>query len=301
MDQARTNDIELSLLKTANITGFLLNLDTICSTITTARSCIAGCGIDSESNNPFALESMTSICSQESFTEVEMVGQCLLDQSNEVMEQCKTNCGDYDKINDEVHESSKSFRPNSNEPEKLANVMSKINAGCGTLKCNNRCVVKMLTEQCGPMENGGNVGSVVKALVEKVLVAQRRDLERMSLVDTMAHSIPVQCNYMYMPEVMFNATQDEQAMELIDETLKNEQLQKGAQLRPSTNEADKKKELNLALSQFQAQLLQKQIRLLDIQEKNLIRESHKLDLELQILARKRQQNNIDDGMIKQQF
>lgn len=52
-------------------------------------------------------------------------------------------------------------------------------------------------------------------------------------------------------------------------------------------ETDKKADLNLALSQLQTHLIRKQIQVLDIQEKNLMRESAKLDMELQLLVRKR--------------
>jgi len=188
MDEATVKDLELSLLKTANITGYLLNLDTICRTISTAKSCIAGCGVDS---NPFALESMTAICSQPSMADVETARACLTEQGNDIVDQCRTQCGDYDEINDQVHKLTKSFRPELNQPEKVAEVMSKINDACGTLKCSDRCVTKTLSEQCAPVENGkDDVGSVVRRLIQRVLTAQRRDLDRMQLVDAMAQSVP---------------------------------------------------------------------------------------------------------------
>jgi len=297
MDVATVDDIELSLLKTANISGYLTNLNTICRVISTARSCIAGCGVDS---NPFALESMTAICSQQSLADVEVVSQCLMEQGNDIVEQCRTQCGDYDEINDEVHKLTKSFRPELNEPVKVAEVMTKINDACGTLKCSDRCVTKALSEQCSPVDPSGkdDVGSVVKRLIQRVLVAQRRDLDRMQLVDAMAQSVPIQCNFMYMPEVMFNSTKDELALAVIDEVHRNERLQKQIPVKTQdipSGEGEKKKALNLALSQFQAHLLKKQIHLLDIQERNLLRESQKLDMELQLLARKRFQSGFEDG------
>jgi len=296
MDEATVDDVELSLLKTANISGYLLNIESICRVISTARSCIAGCGVDS---NPFALESMTAVCSQQSLADVEVARQCLTEQGNEIVDQCRTQCGDYDEINDQVHKLTKSFRPELNEPEKVAEVMTKINDACGTLKCSDRCVTKTLSEQCSPLDKD-DVGSVVQRLIQRVLAAQRRDLDRMQLVDAMAQSVPIQCNFMYMPDVMFNGTKDELALAVIDEVHRSERIHKDPHpARPATvptGEGERKKALNLALSQFQAHLLKKQIHLLDIQERNLLRESQKLDMELQILARKRAQSAFDDNM-----
>jgi len=107
-----------------------------------------------------------------------------------------------------------------------------------------------------------------------------------------------------MPEVMFNVTKDELALSVIDEVHRNERMhqqQQPIQAKPvgmpvTAGDSDKKKGINLALSQFQAHLLKKQIHLLDIQERNLLRESQKLDMELQILARKRfQQGSYEEG------
>jgi len=297
MDQATEGDIELSILKTANISGYLLNLSTICSTISTARNCIASCGIDS---NPFALESMTVVCSQQALADVEQsASKCLLKQGNQIIDQCKTECGDYHEINNQVHKLSESYRPEANEPTKLEQLMSKINDGCATLKCSNRCATKLLSEQCSVEENDGNVGSFVKSVIETVLTAQRNDLEKMQLVDAMAQSVPKQCTFMYMPETMFNKTKDETAMAVIEEKQRSEQSRKLEVPVEVTSPEMKKANLNLALSQLQARLFRKQMHLLDMQEKNLIRESHKLDLELRLLAKKQEQPEFDGGVIKQ--
>ncbi|KAI1720577.1 hypothetical protein DdX_04815 [Ditylenchus destructor] len=119
------------------------------------------------------------------------------------------------------------------------------------------------------------------------MAAQRRDLERMRLVDTMAQSTPVQCSYMYIPEVMFDASKDQTAHEIIASELPLiKDMQRRTQAKTAA-ETDKKADLNLALSQLQTHLIRKQIQVLDIQEKNLMRESAKLDMELQLLVRKR--------------
>uniref|UniRef100_A0A915DH46 Uncharacterized protein n=1 Tax=Ditylenchus dipsaci TaxID=166011 RepID=A0A915DH46_9BILA len=74
-------------------------------TISTARSCISGCGVES---NPFALESMTTICSAESMAEVATISDCLTQQGDQIMEACSNECGDYEEINSHVYELTKS-------------------------------------------------------------------------------------------------------------------------------------------------------------------------------------------------
>jgi len=288
------DDVELNLLKTANVSGYLLNVERICGTISTARSCIAGCGVDS---NPFALESTTAICSPESLAEIATITPCLEEQGNEIANTCTQECGNYEQISGEVQQLTNSMRPEANEPQKLAQVMGKINDACGMLKCSDRCTSKTMAEQCPALANGKNAGSVIKSIIERVLVAQRRDLERMKLVDAMAQAVPTQCNYMYVPETMFNVTRDELAMAVINEMHRSEQVQKQAQKLSGESQA---KELSDALVQLQANLLQRQMQVMEVQERNAIKESRKLDLELQLLQRKRlQAASFEEGPIKQ--
>lgn len=207
MDQATETDTELSILKTANISGFLLNLNNICNVISTARECIAGCNVDS---NPFGLESMTTICSRESLEQAQSVKECLAAEGDSILNKCSEECGDYEKINDDVHRLTQAFKPELNRREDVSAVMAKIGNACQSLKCSDRCTVKEMSERCA-----GEVASVVQSLIQRVLAAQRRDLERMRLVDTMAQSTPVQCSYMYIPEVMFDASKDQTAHEII--------------------------------------------------------------------------------------
>uniref|UniRef100_A0A915DIH4 Uncharacterized protein n=1 Tax=Ditylenchus dipsaci TaxID=166011 RepID=A0A915DIH4_9BILA len=82
------------------------------------------------------------------------------------------------------------------------------------MKCSNRCAVKMLTEQCNVLDNGKDVGSTVKSLIEKILVAQRIDLERMN---------DVQCD------------KDELALRVIDEVKKSEQSRRTEETRINNN------------------------------------------------------------------
>lgn len=66
-----------------------------------------------------------------------------------------------------------------------------------TLKCSHRCTVAQYTETCGPMyRDGRDVGAIVRALIQRVLIAQRTDLDEMGLTDQMAQTMPANCNYM---------------------------------------------------------------------------------------------------------
>lgn len=284
MDQATGTGLELSLLKTANVSGFLLELDTICNVITTARECVSGCGVES---NPFALESMTTICSIEAREQVQSIGECLVEQGEPVLERCTEECGDYDQLNVEVHRLTEAFRPETNRQDEVSVVMKKINEACGALKCSDRCTVKELSQRCPAAQQERDAGAVVQSLIQRVLVAQRRDLDRMRLVEMLAQSTPEQCTYMYVPEVMFDPSKDQLLHHVVsNEMSANKDLQRRTQPH-QMSESERKNEITLALSQLQAHLLKKQMHLLDIQEKNLIRESQKLDLELEMLIRKR--------------
>ena len=102
--------------------------------------------------------------------------------------------------------------PNIHDVKKAEKVMEKSGEACKILKCNARCSVEEYNDECD------GAGDVIQGLIERVLMAQRNDLERMDLVDTMAHSVPSECNYQYMPEVMFNETKDELSQMVIGDT-----------------------------------------------------------------------------------
>jgi len=288
MEQATTDNLELSILKTANISNFIINVRQICSTISTARECISRCQIDS---NPFALESMTSICSDESLTNAHELRGCLMKEGSNVYDQCTEACGNYDEINNQVHEKTKELHPESNNDQnKVKDLMHKVNDACGALKCSNRCSVKEISARCGRLDDGRDAGDVLRQMIEKVLMGQRRDLEKQQLVETLAKSVPIQCNYLYQNEVMFDAEKDQLALAMIDQAMKREQQQvnqRSMQQRTTTSTAAadgnsvNKKELTMF--QMQAYLMQKQWNVLQMQEKNLRKESRKLDMELSLL------------------
>ncbi len=93
----------------------------------------------------------------------------------------------------------------------------------------------------------------------------------------MSMNVPIQCNYLYMPEVMFNRTKDELAMAAIAEAVKGhpqatpQQAHSQPQMPQPTGEGSHG--LNLALSQMTTRLLQKQMHLADMQEEVLAEES----------------------------
>jgi len=292
MKIVQESETELSILKRANISGFLLDLNHICDTIENARSCIAECD---QGSNPFALQSMTTICEEEVRKDVALLGKCLAEEGDVIYNGCRDSCGDYEAINDEVHRMTMAMSPNPHDAEKAAKIMEKTNEACGVLKCSSRCSIDQYTSECGDLENGKDAGELIRSLIERVLEAQRSDLEKLGLTDTMAQSVPVQCNYMYLPEVMFNSTKDELSQFVIEDMAKAataESLNK----QPATTEVPDQihlvrhkahSEISYTLGQQQTRLIQKQFLVLEEQERNLKKEAKKLDLEILILGNKK--------------
>jgi hypothetical protein len=285
MDNATEDDRELNLLKTANVTGFLLNLEEHCSVISSARECIAACKIDS-AHNPFTLESMTSVCSEETLTDVRQMEPCLRrvgsEAENGVADTCKEKCGDYDEVNDHVHRLSNAYTPETHDQHKEREVMGRLGEACKILKCSDRCTVDLLSDKCPNLADGRDAGDALATIIERVLQSQRKDLERLGLVDTMAHSLPTQCSFMYVPELMLNETKDAEAMQEITMSMATVHADHALH----RHHRAKHEHLNLALSQLHTRQLQKQIEVLDLQAENLKKESEKLDMEIELLEKK---------------
>jgi len=280
MDNATEDDRQLNLLKTANVTGFLLNLEEHCGVISASRECIAACKIDS-AHNPFTLESMTSVCSEETRTDVRQLEPCLQKVNEEEengADACKEKCGDYDEVNDHVHRLSKAYTPETHDHHKEREVMGRLNEACKILKCSDRCTVDLLADKCPNLADGRDAGDALATVIERVLIAQRKDLERLRLVDTMAQSLPTECSFMYVPELMLNATKDAEAMHEINQTV----VEVHADHALHRHHRMKHEHLNLALSQLHTRQLQKQIEVLDLQAENLKKESEKLDMEIEL-------------------
>jgi len=301
MKIVQESENEISILKRANISGFLLDLDAICTTITNASDCMGGCvhGAD----NPFSLDSTKKICDEEVRKDVDLLRPCLAEKGALISKTCVDECGDYEKTNDEVHQMTLDMASNIHHAEKAAKVIEKTNEACKILKCSSRCSVQEYGEECKAIDNELDAGDIIQGLIERVLKAQRNDLERLNLVDTMANSVPVECNYIYMPEVMFNETKDELS-QLVIEDMKSVIKTEGGKVSATTEVPDKlhlirhqaHHEISYSLGQLQNRLIQKQFFVLEEQERNLVKEAKKLDLELSLLAHKKAVQDAADAL-----
>ncbi len=84
----------------------------------------------------------------------------------------------------------------------------------------------------------------------------------------MKASMPEQCNYLLMPNVMFNSSNDRLAIDRL--------IQQRNHNHPSTTLSTK-----MNVDDLEKQLIMLQIRVLQKTERNLDKESRKLDLELE--------------------
>ncbi|KAI6199685.1 hypothetical protein M3Y96_00653100 [Aphelenchoides besseyi] len=287
MKIVQDSEVEVSILKRANISGFLLDIDTICDTIHNASECMAKCG---HKENPFNLKTMEKICEEEARKDVELLTPCLIKEGNVVYKTCKDACGDYDSINNEVHEMTVAMSPNPHDAKKANAVLEKVSGACKVLKCSARCSVNEFNDACDSLSNGKDAGDTIRLLIEQVLEAQREDLEQLGLTDTMAHTVAKECHYQYMPETFFNQTKDELSQLVIEEM-------RNSTAKPDTSKIIPNKihlirhqahnEISYTLSQLNTRLIQKQFLILEEQERNLEKESKKLDLELELLENRK--------------
>lgn len=129
---------------------------------------------------------------------------------------CIDECGNYDEINDQVHQMTMDMAPNPHDADKAAKVLEKTNEACKVFKCTTRCSVSEYDEECEEVMENVGAGDLIQSMIEKVLKATRSDLEKYELVDAMSHHSPPECNYHYMPETMFNETKDELSQVIIE-------------------------------------------------------------------------------------
>ncbi|KAI6221792.1 hypothetical protein M3Y99_01538700 [Aphelenchoides fujianensis] len=298
MKIVQESELELSILKRANISGFLLDLENICATVRNASDCMATCG---HKENPFTLKSMTTICSEEARKDVELLTPCLLKEGNVVYKTCRDSCGDYEAINDEVHTMTMAMSANPHHAEQAAAVLEKTGEACRALKCSARCSIDEFNDECDSLANGLDAGDQIRTLIEHVLAAQRSDLEQLGLTDALSHSVHKECNYQYMPEVFFNETKDDLS-KLVIEEMRNHTTpvpeNKSTTEVPSSIHAIRHhahQHISYSLSQMNARLIQKQFLVLEEQERNLQKEAKKLDLELELLeSRKARESTGSD-------
>jgi len=295
MKIVQESEHEISILKRGNISGFLLDLDEICDTINNASTCMSKC--THEANNPFSLESTKKICEEEARKDVELLEKCLTEKGPLITKTCIDECGDYEKLNDEVHNMTLDMAPNIHDSKKAEKVIEKTNDACKVLKCTSRCSVAEYNEECDSVSDTMDAGDLIKSLIERVLRAQRSDLERLNLADTLAQSVPKECNYMYMPEVFFNETKDELSQIIIDD-MKKDAKHDHTQISDNIHLIRHKAhhEISYTLGQLQNRLIQKQFFVLEEQEQNAKKESKKLDLEIALLTHKKAVQDAADNL-----
>jgi hypothetical protein len=160
MKIVQESENEISILKQANISGFLLDLDTICTTIQNASECMSECV--HESNNPFSLLSTMKICEDEARKDVELLQKCLSEKGTLITKTCIDECGSYEEINDEAHELTMAMAPNIHDHEKATKVLEKTNLACKTLKCQARCSVEEYNEECEAISDDLGAGDLIQ-------------------------------------------------------------------------------------------------------------------------------------------
>uniref|UniRef100_A0A0M3I988 CPG4 domain-containing protein n=1 Tax=Ascaris lumbricoides TaxID=6252 RepID=A0A0M3I988_ASCLU len=273
MIDVRKKELELNIMRTVDFASYFLNLDVICSVIADARECIANCGVDS---NPFNLRSMTIMCLPRILKETKKFSQCMQEEGSMVKSICQRQCGDIDRLNDEIE--TKTIELNSQKTAdamKLATILRKTNEACGMTKCYARCSRNNYASACHHLGRQ-EAGEFLYAFVNAVNNAMVEDAEERKLVQTMARSSPPQCNFMYTRGVLFNKTADEIMLRQM--------------FARSGHSFDKYKSqtttmLNSEMEQLQRRILLKELEVLDKRTKLLAKESLKLDLEIALIAK----------------
>ncbi|KAI6213222.1 hypothetical protein M3Y94_00125000 [Aphelenchoides besseyi] len=277
MTPVRESNLELAIFKRANYSDYLMNVDRICEIISTARSCIDACGVQS---NPFALESMKQICAPNTRQAVKLLEQCMIEEGANVHNECRQQCGDFELMNEEIRVRSTAMKPE--EHSKSTELMKAANDACSVLKCHARCSASQFNERCGRVANGQLAGDMVQKLIEDVLTAQRVDLESHGLVEAMAQNTQPACNYLYNPRALFEQTAQPKMMSPIEQ--RSEPHAESNLLEVLKRNAQK--QLTYTLGQLNAQVFEKQLEVLDKQERNLDREYDKINMDI---ARRMQQ------------
>lgn len=171
---------------------------------------------------------MLTICTPEAMDDVDLVRPCLNTMGDSILEECQQPCGNWTKVDQEVLRISKTYEFNAlNGMANSDEFMIYANDACGILKCSNRCVVRNLNERCPVMLDGRKVGEIVQGLIEYKLNAQLKDINSLRMTKQLQQTMPMQCNYMFMPDVMFNVTNDDAALEMLSKDLQKKLEQNG--------------------------------------------------------------------------
>jgi len=267
MQPVQESNLELSIFKRANYTDYLLKLDTICELITNARHCIDRCGIQS---NPFALISMNSICGEKARQDAKLLEPCLNQVGSQINDQCVQICGDYERLNNQLH----STPINTEDKSAVQQFNVQTNNACSVLKCSARCSADQFNKQCGRLQNELMAGDLIRDTVERVLSTHRMDLTVFGLMDAVKKSSQPECNYLFTPEVLFNPLKDMISQQMIRSServeIKNVQ---GTHPEAIPDEQQIKRTENI----LQARVLKKQLQVLGKQLELLEKQEHKMD------------------------
>jgi hypothetical protein len=264
-------DEEISLMKNPNLQRYFGKIDDICAIISSTRECIDKC--ENVESNPFALDSVNVICKPEIKERIDKINECLsTKQTIDIYQTCATNCGDYNSVNNEVHQLTQTIQESElKENGKVNPIMEKTNQACGIFKCMTKCNVETIKVECGK-----DASEELQSIFQQIFDTHFHDLQKLNIVETMSKTIPPQCNYMWDPTAIFSTTTD---------------------ISPKSDLSN----LNEILPKMQLELLLKQLKLAEKQDQLIDRENEKLNMEMVLLSQKfnhqKQRKSLEESQI----
>lgn len=283
MDVLKQSNTELSIMKTVDFASYVLNLENICLIANEARDCIAACETGS---NPFDLRSMTVMCNPEVRGEAQKYEGCMKKHGQNVLLACERRCGNMKNVSDEIDTRTVDFNGDKNpDPDKFSAVMQKTNEGCSIMKCFARCSRVMYSQHCNGITD--DAGEFLYRFIDRVNRAMLVDLEDHRLTERMAQAMPLQCNYMYTPNVLFNKTADDLFLiEIEKQFIENQNAEYGEHHHHSPHQIPALQSIQQENMELQQKILIKELQLLDKREEVLEKESRKLDFEIEAIAKR---------------
>jgi len=275
MNRIVESKLELNIAKTVDYAFFFQHLDEICDLVDESKVCVAQCGITS---NPFEMKHMTAMCTPEAMRTALAFLPCMKEKGAEVLQDC-TKCGPIDQINTEIADLTEKLKKDSTDRVSLKAALLKTNQACGVTKCYARCSREGFTAKCKDVA-GVEAGEFLKAFVETALQATRSDLEDMQLLQVMAANTPPQCDYMYLPDMMFNVTADAEKVKELEAHM--------PELPPEAQQRHQQQTMQEMMT-LQHELLVRELAVLQKRERVLDKEELKLDLEIASIKK----NSVD--------
>uniref|UniRef100_A0A7E4VT54 Chondroitin proteoglycan 4 domain-containing protein n=1 Tax=Panagrellus redivivus TaxID=6233 RepID=A0A7E4VT54_PANRE len=260
---------ELSILKNTDLAYYFEKHDTICGIINTARLCIEACGIQS---NPFAMEHMIGHCTPDAIQRVRHVHKCLKTTESRIHSDCERSCGNHKLVNDAAHNLTVKLSTSETNytAEEVDPIIAHMGNACTIYTCMARCNVAGVRNYCGAGE-----AESLQGLIQYILDAHRRDLERHRVLEQFAHQTPPPCSYMYQPQILFFGMGHENKQQSVSNQIhQQDPIQRQTYQKPQNTDDTK------------LQILLKQLEVLLRQEKLLEKQNEKLDLEVSLLSRK---------------